>query len=147
MNYHVVVCTLAGQYRYLDSYETWAAAKAQCIYYAHRGGTVYVTDNAALAVRFMASLTPNTHTEFNDAVVVARRSGSKVHRFAPRFNDCCPWCEYDGKPKRNCAATVATSEYKCLCPHCGEVSELDAWYVKYRGRDLVRNWFTEGGGG
>lgn len=137
MNYHVVVCTLAGRYRYLDSYETWAVAKSHCVYYAHRGGTVYMTDNATLALQFMANLTPTTHSEFIDAVEAAQHRGAKVQRFTPRYKDCCPWCSYDGRPKRN-----RDLLYQCKCPHCGEVSEKDAWFIKYQGMP-GKTWFNQ----
>ncbi len=137
MNYHVVVCTLAGRYRYLDSYETWAAAKSSCVYYAHRGGTSYITNSAPLAMRFMASDTPTSHIEFDDAVDAVRRRGFKVQQLPPRYKDCCPWCEYEGRPKRSKDPWVP-----CLCPHCGELSERDAWFLKYQGR-AGYTWFNE----
>ena len=137
MNYHVIVCTLAGRYRYLDSYETWAAAKSHCVYYAHRGGTVYVTNSAPLAMRFMASDTPTSHIEFSDAVDAVRRRGFKVQQLPPRYKNCCPWCEYEGNPKRSKDPWVP-----CLCPHCGELSERDAWFLKYQGR-VGYTWFNE----
>lgn len=137
MNYHVVICTLAGRYRYLDSYETWAAAKSNCVYYAHRGGTAYITNNAPLAMRFMASDIPTSHIEFSNAVDAVRRRGSKVQKVPPRCKNCCPWCEYDGSPKRSRDPWV-----QCLCPRCGELSEKDAWFLKYQGRTGY-TWFNE----
>jgi len=136
MNYHVVVCTLAGRYRYLDSYETWAAARSHCVYYAHRGGTTYMTNSAVLALRFMANLTPTSYSEFEVAIDEARSTGYKVQRFTPRRKDCCPWCEYDDKPKKS-----GNPITQCMCPRCGESSEKDAWFIKYQGTP-GKTWFN-----
>jgi len=140
-DYHVIVCTPAGRYRYYDSFRERETAKSYAVYYANRGGTTYVTSSVALAVLVMASLAPMTHSGFEAEVLSAQGYGAKTARFLPRNSDGCPWCEYDGKPRRN----PDSSEYRCLCPHCGKVSHLDAWYVKHRGRGGGYTWFTEGG--
>lgn len=140
-DYHVIVCTPAGRYRYLDSFQEWKTAKSYALYYACRGGTTYLTNSAPLAIRFMTRLAPMSLEEFEGEVAEARHGDKKVARFLPQNKDGCPWCNYNGKPMRN----PDSSEYKCLCPHCGMVSHLDAWYMKHRGRGGGHTWFTEGG--
>ena len=139
MEYYVIVCTPAGRYSYLNSFRDWAMAKSHAIYYAHRGGTIYLTNSAPLAVQFMASTSPTTFEKFEAMVREARRHGSKVARFLPLSKDGCPWCNYADKPKRN----NYSIECRCLCPRCGEASHMDAWYMKHRGTDGGHTWFTE----
>jgi len=140
MNFHVIVCNPEGRYKYLDSVAQLAIAKSLARYWAHRGGTSYITSSALLAVKVMANLAPITYDQFHRWVKTARNGNKKAKTlcYHPPMIDGCPWCGYDaGKPLKHVFADI-----RCKCPACGGVSHLDAWYVKHQGRAPKTTWFT-----